>query len=246
VANLSVRCCPQPGKAKSRLVLDALASGAGGDDPNGLPAFFGVVGIESDWRAARMSGDFLYCDNSFFDATRGNYFRVGVRELQTVAKKPDWDRRAKINLGIQPWRRGGTHIVVVCQSQHFMTVVADWPGGAPAWQQHVLLTLKKHTDRQIVVRHWSSDKTERAQSLRQDLEGAWALVTHMSAAANEAILAGVPAFVTGPCAALEMGLSQIERIEHPRRPDGRQEWAARLAASQWTLDELRSGFWRAE
>lgn len=238
-----VKPYPQPGKAKSDHILSALAEGAGGAAEGGTPAFFGVVGIEPVWRAAREAGAYLYCDNSYFDATRGTHFRVGRNALQTVAEKPDWDRRSELNLGLQPWRRGGGHIVIAAQSDHFMKEVADWPGGVVAWQESVLLTLKKHTDRTILFRHWSRDKGERARTLRQDLDGAWALVTHMSAAANEALLFGVPVFVTGACAAIEMGLSQLERIESPRRPDGRQEWAARLAASQWTLEELKKGFW---
>lgn len=241
--NPSVRCYPQPGKAKSRLILDALAAGAGGEQENGFPAFFGVVGIEERWREARNRGFYVYCDNSFFDSTRGTHFRVGIHALQTVSIKPDWDRRAALSLGVQPWRRDGKHIVVAVQSEHFMKEVADWHGGALAWQEEVLLQLKQHTDRPIVVRHWSADKNERARTLHQDLQGAWALVAHMSAAANESVLAGVPVFVTGKCAALEMGLSQLDRIEHPRRPDGREEWAARLAASQWTLEEMKSGLW---
>lgn len=239
-----MRCYPQPGKEKSKLILEALAAGAGGDRPDGTPAFFGVVGIEDEWREVRARGAYLYCDNSFFDATRGTYFRVGVGALQTVARRPDWDRRAKLPVSARPWRRNGKHVVVVAQSDHFMREVAGWPGGALAWQDHVLTALRRGTDRPIVVRHWSRDKGERSRTLQHDLEGAWALVTHMSAAATEAVVSGVPAFATGPCAALEMGLGQLERIEHPRRPDGREEWIARLAASQWTLEELRQGKWK--
>jgi hypothetical protein len=241
--NRSVRCYPQPGKAKSRLVLEALAAGTppGAD---GVPAFFGVVGIEGVWQEARSRGEYLYLDNAFLDSCRGTHFRVGVNALQTVAKQPNWDRRAQLKLGIEPWRRDGRHIVVAAQSAHFMEHVAGWPGGVTAWQLHVLESLNQHTDRPIIVRHWSRDKGERAKTLRQDLDGAWALVTHMSAAATEAVLAGIPVFTTGACAAREMGLSELEKIENPRRPDGRQEWAARLAASQWTLEELAAGDWR--
>lgn len=250
----SVVCYPQPGKAKSRLLCEAFAKGCGGRLEeagvlrDGPAAFYGVVGLERLFAAVRRASQpYYYIDNAFFDEARQVYYRIGKNALQFGGPgAADFARFAALELEVQPWRRDGRHIVVAAQSEHFMRHVAGWSGGALAWQEHVLVTLKKHTDRPIVVRHWSSDKAERAQSLQQDLQGAWALVTHASAAANEALLAGVPVFVTGPCAALTMGLSQLEQIEMPRRPDGRREWAAMLAAQQWTVDEIRSGIaWSA-
>lgn len=250
----SVVCYAQPGKEKSRVILEAFAAGCRGDvwpiHPGELEAapaaFYGVVGIEDLWRAASARGRYFYLDNAYFDCARGTHFRVGRDEVQLARlATPDWPRLNALRLDIKPWRRDGRHIVVVMQSDHFMEKVAAWPGGALGWQEHVVRTLRAHTDRLIVVRHWTRDKLERAKTLQHDLDGAWAVVTHMSAAANEAVVAGVPVFVTGKCAALPMGLSQLEQIESPRRPDGRQEWAAGLAGAQWTLDEFRSGAaWR--
>jgi hypothetical protein len=71
------------------------------------------------------------------------------------------------------------------------------------------------------------------------------LVTWSSAAANEALLAGVPVFVAGDCAASKMGLSDFTKIESPIYPPGRAAWAAALAGQQWSLEEFRSGVaWR--
>lgn len=239
---------PQPGKPKSRDIVVAFISGCGGRiaergalEP-GPACFYGVVLLENLWRAARERGDYFYIDNAFVDSVRGKQYRVGRNELQPARlMRPDYDRLAALDLKIEPWRRDGRHVVVAPQSDHFMLHVAGWPGGGPAWLEHVLRALKRSTDRLIVVRHWSSNKLERARSLRHDLDGAWALVTHMSAAANEAVLAGVPVFVTGPCAALPMGLSDLSAIERPRRPDGRHEWVAGLAGAMWTLEEMRMG-----
>lgn len=241
----------QPNKDKSRVVLEAFARGCAGqlaeryELQDGTAAFYGVVGLENLWRAVRARGDFVYLDNAFFDRARGTHFRATRDALQpTVIGRADWHRLTALGLDFKDWCRDGRHIVVCMQSEHFMTNVAEWP--APEWLQFVERTLKAHTDRPIVIRDWGRDKGERARSLHRDLDGAWALVTHMSAAANEAVLAGVPVFVTGDCAALPMGLSQLESIESPRRPDGRQEWAAGLAAAQWTLEEMREGAaWRS-
>jgi hypothetical protein len=249
--SLSVVCLPQPDKAKSRVICEAFAQGCGGQVRSELwglhetPMFFGVVGIEEWWRVAQRRGSYIYGDNSFWDVTRGTHFRFAKDQLQDDPGEPDWERFKKLGVEVKPWRRDGRHVVVVTQSEHFMKEVAGWPGGVTSWQEYVTTVLSKNTDRPIEVRHWSRDKAGHAASLRRAFAGAWAVVTHASAAANEALLDGIPVFLTGQCPALKMGLSQLEMIEHPRRPDGREEWAAGLAARQWTIEELKAGLWRA-
>lgn len=238
-------CFPQPHKEKSRLVLEAFAAGAGGQSKDGTPAFYGVVGLESLWREARARGDYWYLDNAFLDCVRSTHFRAARNRLQDGAGKPDWVRFKSMGIEVKPWRKDGRHILVAMQSEHFMKEVAVWPGGAIGWQDTVLRRIKEATDRPIVVRHWSRDKNERMRSLQSDLKGAWALVTHASAAANEAVLNGVPVFVTDPlCAAAPMAGSWD--IEKPNYPETRPEWAAGLAGRMWTLDEMREGMaWQA-
>lgn len=246
----SVTCYPQLGKAKSRLVCEAFAAGCGGRlhagnytvlDPGGA-AFYGVVGIEHLLRLAIAERrEFWYGDNSYFDAGRGRYFRFSRKCLQeSKLLPPDHARLKALGVAVKPWRKEGRHIVVVEQSEHFLDLV-----GQKHWLLRALSALSQVTDRPLKVRRWSRDKAKAASSLRADLAGAWALVTHMSAAANEALLAGVPVFVSGLCAATPLASGELSKIETPRHPDGREDWAAGLAAHQWTLDELRSGdAWR--
>lgn len=247
--NPSVGCYPQPGKARSREVLEAFAKGAGGEirvsgaclQP-GAAAFYGVVGIEHLLHLAIAEGrDWYYGDNAFFDVGRGKFFRFARRTLQPAwMLNPDYIRLQDLGAKVRPWRRDGRRIVVVEQSEHFLKLV-----GANRWLERVLADLAKVTDRPIKVRRWSRDKIGAAKSLQLDLHGAWALVTHMSAAANEALLAGVPVFVSGLCAATPMASGELKNIENPRYPEGREDWAAGLAAEQWTLEEIRNGMaWR--
>lgn len=228
-------CYPQPRKTRSRLVLDALSAGWRGGD---AVAFYGVVGIERVFETARREGEWLYGDNAFFDACRGRFFRFARNGFQVSGlQPPDFGRLAGLTPG--PWRRG-RHVVVVEQSPHFLALC-----GEADWLRRTLEAIGKATDRPIVVRPWSRDKAGAAATLAADLEDAHALVTHMSAAANEALIAGVPVFVTGPCAATPMASGGIDEIERPRYPEERLEWLAGLANSQWTLDELRNGTaWR--
>lgn len=251
----SVTCYPQPGKTRSRDVLAAFAAGCGGavavepyELKTGAAAFYGVVGIEQLLYQARAAGrDWFYGDNAYFDNCRGTFFRFARNELQWARlATPDYDRAKAAGVKVTPWAQGGAHIVVIEQSAHFLRLC----GAGEGWLQTQLNALRAITDREVRVRPWRRDKARAAGTLAADLRGAWALVTHTSAAATEAILAGVPAFVTGACAALPMAAGSLDDIERPARPDGREDWAAGLAAMQWTLEELRngaatrSGIWR--
>lgn len=249
---MSVVAYPQPGKAKSRAALEAFAAGCAGriNDQGlalepGAAAFFGVVGIEHLFRlACAESRVWFYGDNAYFDCARGKFYRFTRNCLQPHhVGAGDFQRAAALGLVVKPWQRGGEHIVIVEQSPHFLQL----SGAHPMWLARVVAELGRYTDRPLRIRRWSRDKAKAAEGLRQDLIGAHALVTHSSAAANEALLAGVPAFVgTKQCVAASLGAGKLSDIENPRKPDGREEWMAWLANSQWTLDELREGVaWRA-
>lgn len=251
----SVTCYPTPNKSKAERLCKAFALGAGGVLERGLQlrdgpaAFYGVVKDTLPlWRqCGAEKRDWYYLDNAYFDSGRGTFFRVTRNALQASgAETPDWKRYAQQGPLIEPWQKRGRHIVVCPQSDWFLRAVCGIPGGVDGWLQSVLQQLNRHTDRPVVVRHIGNNKIAAAAGLFDDLRGAWALVTHMSAAANMALAAGVPVFTTGTCAATRMGLAELERIEQPRRPDGRAAWAAALAGRQWTEDELRDGTaWKA-
>jgi hypothetical protein len=211
-----------------------------GDRRRDVVAFFGVVGLERDFLEVRRDGDreFLYGDNALVDGLRGKFFRFARNALQvSTLQPPDHKRRAAQGIWTRPWQKGGGHIVIVEQSWHFLRLC----GVGDDWFYKVASQLAQATDRPLRVRRWRRDKGNLATTLHEDLRGAWALVTHMSAAANEALLAGVPVFVTGPCAASPMASGALSEIERPHYPDGREEWAAGLANSHWTMDELRDG-----
>lgn len=209
----------------------------------GAAAFYGVVGIEHLLRLAIAEGKWwFYGDNAFFDTGRGKYFRFTRNAVQPCTLlAPSYERAVALGIEVRLWQRNGRHIVVVEQSAHFLELI-----GQPHWLARVTAKLKQVTDRPLRIRRWSRDKAKAARSLMSDLTGAHALVTHMSAAANEALLAGVPVFVSGLCAATPLASGKLEEIERPLYPDGREAWAAGLAGAQWTLDEIRHGAaWRA-
>jgi hypothetical protein len=236
------------------MVCAAFVQGAGGGEipvhpPRrllpGAACFFGVTEpTEHLWQQAQTEGrDWYYLDNAYFDAARGRLFRASRNRIQATGDAPpDWKRLAQLPIEIRPWRKSGRHILVVVQSRTYMSVVARKP---PAWWDHALATLRRHTDRPIHVRGWRSNKIALGANLHEALQDCWALVTWSSAAANEALLEGVPVFTAGPCAASALALSDLTQIESPIYPSGRWKWAASLAGQQWSLEEFRSGVaWR--
>lgn len=197
--------------------------------------------MRPDWahlwhEARREERDWYYLDNAWFDDCREQYFRVGRNVTQGVtAQASDGKRFAATDLAVNDWRTG-KDIIVCRQSDEYLRTVAGWQGGALAWQEYVLTELRSHTDRPIVVRVKGASRP-----LRADLQTAHLLVTHSSAAAIEALLAGVPVITTDPLCAAARFTRRFDQVEAMQYPDGRQEWFHRLADSQWTLDELKQG-----
>ena len=245
-----VTAYPVAGKAKSLDICRAFVEGCGGIVSTNAqtlfdgPAFF--YGVDSsnkhlfDAALYDTAREFYYCDNSYFDNSRQQFFRVTRNQLQhSGLGRSNGKRFAALGIPIAPWRRQGAHVVVCPQSESFMHDIAKYPGD---WLHDTTQRLRAASPlRELRVRAWSSDKGALASTLAQDLVNAHALVTWSSAAAVTAILAGVPAFCSAFCAAWPIANKSLALIEHPERPDGRENWAGVLADNQWTINELRSG-----
>jgi FkbM family methyltransferase len=195
---------PQPKKTKSYEIVRAFCQGAGGRvSPQvvhlnpGAAAFYGAVGIEPLFEAARARGAWYYLDNAFLDQARGTHFRVGVDRLQGPLLPADRERLKPLGVEVKPWRSSGSHVLLCPQSDYFMRTIARWEGGVGNWVHSVIKQLEIRTDREIRVRPWSADKMKLAGTLAEDLVDCWAVVSHSSAAAIGALLAGVPVFLTG-------------------------------------------------
>jgi hypothetical protein len=257
-------CIPAERKVKSLQVCAALAIGAGGGvvvDPAryaySLHAPALIFG--SSPRSLKLLGEirnfghreWCYADGAY-GFGRGSHFRVTRGALQITpdhpprslyrGARPDLERFRRFRVPVMPWRHTGGPVVVVTQSDLWHL----WNHGktAAAWADQVAASIRSHTDRPIEI--CSHKGGPRFDEL---LPSAWCVVTHSSAAAVTALLAGVPVFgLAGRdefCAAT-LALSDLSFIETPFYPDGREEWAALLAANQWTVDEMRDGkTWKA-
>lgn len=228
-------CYPQPGKAKAFEVCRAFAAGCGGqvvaETPERLlpgPAVF--YGVRPAWRhlweQAKAEGrDWYYIDNGFF--APGRFYRVARGAVQAAQCRPDPDRLLALGVQPKPMRRGGAAVVVALQSDEFLASF----GGRYDTAQAMVNFARAFKPLPLVIRRKDSPVP-----LLADLARAAALVTLSSNAAVVAALEGVEAVTLG-----ESVCSQLESDSIAAR----LEWAARLAASQWTLDEMASGrTWR--
>ncbi len=260
--------CYQTDHKWSKLVCGAFAQGGPFKIVPPAPLLPGDVfmygalrGLLPTYNQAKREGRNLYYgDNGYFLAGKSedSYFRITKNALQIdgSGKPPEgsFERAARLGVKLQPWRTAGSHIVV-CPPGHLFG--ATFGFSADAWIENTVSALKKYTDRPLRMRlkvSWNDakpvdiirgrtgkPKTSVTTPLSADLKDAWALVTHSSNAAVEAVVAGIPVFCTTPSAASAMGSSDLSTIESPRTDGDRESWLAVLAANQWRLCEMRSG-----
>lgn len=205
----------------------------------GDAVFYGVTPwLRHLWTQTKIElRNYWFIDNGYAPCPEP-MFRITFNALQIDGTgRGDPVRRDRSMPRIRAWRKTGKHIVVCMQSEPFH----EYHGiRRDKWLDGVLTTLRAHTDRPIIIR----DKPIRdpsQPSFRHDLRDAWAVVTWTSRCAVEAIIEGVPAFVTERCAASPMACADLMKIESPVYPAGRMEWAAVLAANQWSFAEMRDG-----
>lgn len=223
---------PIRSKRKSRVLCEAFAKGMPWSAPR-CHVFYGVNETNLDqWHDVLASGEpWYYIDNSYFDKVRGGIddpraqFRITKNRMQVRAAglASDGKRFAALGIGLRPWQHNpDDHTLFVEQSPAFMRDIAEDPG----WLARA--SAIGHLHRR--VRRWSADKPRLATTLADDLRGARLLVTHSSAAAVEALIAGVP-----------ISVSVMSALHGYRNGDDRLPILNVLADNQWTLDEITSG-----
>lgn len=238
------------GEKSSPRFAKAFAAGCGGsliEDLSclrlGAFAAFCSPAVYSLLTQAQAEGrDWYYGDHGYVH--RHQYFRITKNRYQHDGRGDASPHRFR-ELGLsvqQAWQTTGSTIVVCPNSsvymQQFAGVTAD------RWTEAIVAQLASITDRPVRV-HWKTQVSSRP--LVVDLPTAWMVVTFSSAAAIEALMAGVPVCTLAPWAATaRMGITDLTQVESPVYPDDREPFLWTLAANQWTLEEIRSGIaWRA-
>ena len=243
-----ITCYANPRKVYSRMVCEALAAGCGGTVaydyvPREGIAF--VLGMdENARRLIRASEDWYQIDHGYFG--RMNYFRITHRGLWTDGRgRADHKRLERLRLPIRIRKAFPLGDVVLAIQTPAMY---QWYGlDSLQWVDETVARCQRHTHRAILLRHKPVRQYRNAVPFPELLRTAWAVVCHSSGAAIEALIEGVPVVVTEqafPAARLGIAFGELER---PRVPtvDERRDLFARLAAQQWSIDEMAAGItWR--
>jgi hypothetical protein len=128
------------------------------------------------------------------------------------------------------------------------------------WTEQAIVEIRKHTDRPIVYRPKPQRRkygqlppiagTEYSdpvlRRLEQELQDAWAVVSHHSNAGLDALIAGVPCFQPEGVASV-LGLSDLSKIEQPLLPsyEERRQLINDVCYTQWNAGEIDEGLaWR--
>jgi hypothetical protein len=205
------------------------------------------VGVMYGWKMNAYLArhpQYVYADLGFF--VRETHYRICVGGWSpheyVRAGLPD-TRFKSYGLEVKPWRKSGENIVIAGASGKS---AATHGVRHNEWER---LMSKRLQDigRPIVFRPKQTDPYKSPIGgtiydegpLDRTLANAWALVTHHSNTAIDALIAGVPVYCeTGAGAAFSCG---IDEIADPPLPEGREQFLADVAWLNWTLDEMRSG-----
>ena len=189
---------------------------------------------------------------------RGFTWKLGINGTGINAdygKETIPNRAGVLGLTTKPWTNAGYNIVVACQRSDS----EQWTGQPPtiAWLTETARMIRQYSDKPIVIRPHPRQRIANIpgcviespqpipgtyDSFNYDrcLQTAWAVVNHNSGPGTQAILNGVPAFVSSTSLAAPVGNLDIANIENPSRPD-REAWLETIAHTEWTIPEIDSG-----
>lgn len=248
-------CYLNTGKGNAASMIGAFAQGSGAEvtkdlafQPGREAVFWGVDRATLPvWdKVIETRTPYVYVDNGYFASkwTGGDYYRItrNAEQCDGVGES-DGKRWRELGISIKPWRRTGSHILIACQSDFWHERHGD--GSALAFAHRVVKELERHTDRRVIVRA-KPIAGNKEPPLGEHFRDCWAVVTHSSIVALQAILEGIPAFVLAPSAMVTVASRDVRLIETPHYADDRKRWASVLADNQWRLGEIRDGLaWRA-
>ena len=171
-----------------------------------------------------------------------NYIKNNLQHSDIINRPID--RWSSFNRKLLPWKKTGRKILVAKPDEKpckFYGIDLD------RWLEETVTTIKKHTDRPVVIRDRAPKREDRinTSTLKQALDDdVFALVTYNSVAATEAVMYGIPAFTLAPCnAASPVSSQDLSQIENPYYPDMDKllAWVSHLAYGQFHVSELKSG-----
>jgi len=240
-------------------VVDSFVKGSGGSivdwqyvldqtDDNRPLSFRGITKKHIYDYCKENGRDFYFVDTGYYGNTKNkNWHRVTKNSLQYCGELRDVpaDRYIKAHGYTKKFTSGGK-ILLCPPSDKAMSFYGE---DLDTWMETTLAEIKKHTDREVVIRLKKSRKERVFNDTIQDAlqDDVHCLVTYNSIAAIEALMEGKPAFVLGQNAASPLCSNDLSKLETPLYPseDEVMYLLSNLAYHMFTVTELQNGdAWR--
>lgn len=150
------------------------------------------------------------------------------------------ERWERLGIELSPWREDGAH-VLVCTQRGMGGPLMREPRD---FGQRIVNELRKITDREIIWRTHPG-KNRAGPTLASQLEGAWACVVWASNCATQALVSGIPVFVSAPHHIMMMSCIPELTSKWLEEPIMRDDWRdiafEDMAWAQWTPKEISDG-----
>ena len=190
---------------------------------------------------------FYNFDGGYFgNGKKKTIFRLSVNNFQNVNSIIDRpsDRWEQLNIAQHSFKQGSTIVIVPPDRKIVHTLEL---GSDDQWIDDTILKIKNFTDRPIKIRKRPEPRADRIVSntfkdfIKDDT---FCVVGYSSNALVEAAMADIPVIPLGHSATKSLYSYQLEDIEKikPAYPSDKQAWLNHLAYSQFTRDELLSGY----
>lgn len=193
----------------------------------------------------REGGTVLVAENGYMANDRQNRTRYalarGGHNGQGWTPQGDVSRFEQLGLHMQPWREGGSHILVT-PNRSFGRPGNIMPGD---WAQTMVRQLAQWTDRPVRVReHPGENRPKRL--LVDDLVGCWAMVTWYSSSGIDALLAGIPVVYAAPRWVASRSGIRLQDVSRKGAFESlplldRLPGLSDTAWAQWHIDEIATG-----
>ena len=194
---------------------------------------------------------------------RNESFKIGInginRDADFANQDFDESRWSLFKHTLKPWNPTGD-MIIICGQHDASEQWLDKPRMGK-WIEQQIQQIRKYTTRPILVRPHPrnqipfnekqfenvkvrlpkrDNRTYDDTDFKAVLGRAWAVVNHSSNPAMEAVINGIPVFVSESSLCHDVGNVNIADINTPAMPN-RIQWAHKLSYTEWFEDEIRQG-----
>jgi hypothetical protein len=221
-----------------------------------------MAGNKAVWERARRQGrHVVVLEVGGID--RGTTWKVGLNGINRDAyfsdSGNDSTRANSLGLVLKPWRSDG-EFILICGQHDKSLQWQDMPRMSQ-WTMDIIEQVQEYTDMPIVFRPHPRCRLEHIEHQYKNVyrdeprkiidtyddynlnfSKVHAVINWSSNPGPQAILAGIPAFVSNSSLAYDVAndIDFLHNIRDPLRPD-RQQWVNDYAHTEYTIEEISQG-----